>query len=543
MAPGSGERYRLLIVDDERVIREGLMSVVDWTALGFEVGGVFASAQSALKALEEREAHALLVDIKMPGLNGLDLISRARARYPHLLAVVLSGYDSFEYARSAIDCGVFGYLLKPVREHQLIEIFQRVRSTLDDRESARAREEALAQTDASVQLLHLLKEGSVTPMGLQRLLAAEPRLASFDAARVMRIELVPRSVDPWDQRESRRQQRQCEFGLALAALEPVTHRFGAVAPDPGDRAILVVLTGSGDAILARAQELFSATRDAMTSCVLVTSASALGRPVSKLDELRGSLVSASATMQRRRCDGVLGLLISDESEDEHSSGSGRSHSDLADRFAAAVSRSSVEDAEGVVAAFFDRLCESRITDGVMADALIRSLIDGIARRLSMHGIPQPFTAARLAALFAEAREWVTYRETAAMVAQGIPSFFAETAEYRSDPRNAAIISTVDHIREHLADDLAQEALADRCAMSVSYFSRLFKHVVGENFKDYLVNRRLDAARRQLRTTTLKVYEIAEAVGYRDQQYFSDVFKRKVGVTPLEYRNRAWESPQ
>lgn len=125
-------RYRVIIVDDELVIRNGLRSVVDWDALGFDIVGVFASAAETLDWLESNPADVLLADICMPGMDGLELIKQAKLRRVGLTAVVLSGYDNFEFARTAIDRGVFGYLLKPVRESQLQSLFTRLRQELDE---------------------------------------------------------------------------------------------------------------------------------------------------------------------------------------------------------------------------------------------------------------------------------------------------------------------------------------------------------------------------------------------------------------------------
>lgn len=123
--------YRLVIVDDEYEIRMGLSNYVPWDEMGFLVVGVFGDAASALKYLETDQIDVLLTDIRMPIMDGLELIREVKKVSPATICLILSGYKDFEYAREGIALGVRQFIVKPTKYSQLSEIFSTLKKELD----------------------------------------------------------------------------------------------------------------------------------------------------------------------------------------------------------------------------------------------------------------------------------------------------------------------------------------------------------------------------------------------------------------------------
>lgn len=120
-------KFKVLIADDERLIREGLSNLIDWDSLGFSVCCQAANGTEALDMIREHKPDLLLADIQMPHLNGLQLIEKAREIKSDLLFVIISGHDEFDLARQAINLGVRDYILKPIKEALLIETISKIR--------------------------------------------------------------------------------------------------------------------------------------------------------------------------------------------------------------------------------------------------------------------------------------------------------------------------------------------------------------------------------------------------------------------------------
>lgn len=106
--------YKVFLVEDEIVIREGIRERIDWQAHGFEFCGEAPDGEIALPMIQSLKPDILITDIKMPFMNGLELTCIVHETMPEVRTVILSGHDEFEYAHEAIKLGVVEYLLKPI---------------------------------------------------------------------------------------------------------------------------------------------------------------------------------------------------------------------------------------------------------------------------------------------------------------------------------------------------------------------------------------------------------------------------------------------
>ena len=130
--------YYVQIVDDEPIIRKGLSKMIDWNELGFEIACLAQNGKQALEQLEIEEVDVIITDIEMPIMNGLNFISQVREcekenNVSPKEIVVLTAYDDFEYAKSAIRYGVLEYVLKPIDEEELTQIMTKIKAHLDQK--------------------------------------------------------------------------------------------------------------------------------------------------------------------------------------------------------------------------------------------------------------------------------------------------------------------------------------------------------------------------------------------------------------------------
>lgn len=124
--------YKVLIVDDEVMIRRGLSKIIKWNQIGFEVVGTVGDGQEALTILREKVVDVLLTDISMPGLSGLELIRLSKGIRPRIKIVVISGYSEFDYAVEALRLRAENYILKPLDPKKITDIFKALKEDLDE---------------------------------------------------------------------------------------------------------------------------------------------------------------------------------------------------------------------------------------------------------------------------------------------------------------------------------------------------------------------------------------------------------------------------
>jgi two-component system response regulator YesN len=123
--------YNVLIVDDEEIIRLGLQKVIKWEAYGFTVIGAVANGIKAMEFIDQQKVNVVFTDIRMPLMSGLELAKAIYEKDKCIKIVILSGYSEFSYAQEAIKHNVFGYLLKPSKKNDIVDILAKLKVQLD----------------------------------------------------------------------------------------------------------------------------------------------------------------------------------------------------------------------------------------------------------------------------------------------------------------------------------------------------------------------------------------------------------------------------
>ena len=125
-------RYRVMLVDNEEEVREGVREKVEWNRCGFELVAEASNGQEAWETAKTVAPDVVITDIRMPFMSGLELCHNLRTMFPDICLVILTGYDDFDYAKRAIQENVTEYILKPVNAEEMMEILLRIKGTLDE---------------------------------------------------------------------------------------------------------------------------------------------------------------------------------------------------------------------------------------------------------------------------------------------------------------------------------------------------------------------------------------------------------------------------
>ncbi|MDU7031352.1 MAG: response regulator [Clostridiales bacterium] len=136
---------KILVVEDDFIVRKGIILSLDWEKEGFQICGEAANGVSGFELVKELQPEIILTDIRMPREDGLSLSKRIRSAYPWMKIVILSGYDDFSYAKQALQIGVFEYLLKPIDADELLETVVKLKKEIE-KEKARQEREIFQQT-------------------------------------------------------------------------------------------------------------------------------------------------------------------------------------------------------------------------------------------------------------------------------------------------------------------------------------------------------------------------------------------------------------
>jgi two-component system response regulator YesN len=520
--------YKFLMVDDEEIVRRGFRHKIDWPSLGFEFLEPCENGEQAVEALEAFHPDVIMTDIAMPRMDGLSVAAYAAERYPEIVVVILSGYDEFEYAQKAIKSSVFEYVLKPVTSRDLTGLLGRLKTRLDALALAREETKAVEQkANAATALLRaraLLEfvTGQDDPLPAARF----QELFGFSSDGLSCCVLV---VDEGTPPGTRAEALSVWLPHFLSEVAGASHRALGFSPGEGRQAVLVV-------------EHDPAASDRLASLIGSRIASAaptaivgIGCPRETLRQAPDSFREASAALSYR-LTGLSGPVFryGQIAEDDPQTLERLAESKELTR--RAVISGELYDTEAQATSLLARLGGAGVSPARVRHE-IEGLFASVLDALRDLGVSPAAVARDLELDYDLAIQRLRTSEEVVSLLRRIALYAGSILEGRAIPAPEwKVRDFKDYIARHYGErSLSIQTIAANLSISTSYLSKLVKKHLDRSVVDYLIDYRMERAKELLATSDLMMYEIAEATGYPDAQYFSTVFKRQIGMTPTEFR--------
>ncbi|UQZ33551.1 DNA-binding response regulator [Paenibacillus sp. PK3_47] len=509
---------KVLIVDDEPKLREGLRTLIPWEEQGYTV---VATAANGIEALEKFHTFApklIVADIRMPGMDGLEMVSELRKEGADCHVLILSGYADFEYAKRAISYHIDGYLLKPVDEDELISYLQDIRTSIAEEELLTLRRSDMPVRSNEAVLRELLqpREGGSGPAQA----AAELGLTGT-SCEVVLVELK-RPHKGEDGKEERVKSLLEENWPREQAL------FFTIPPYMG----LLLMEPLEDEMQRNA--LWQTLKGIIEGEGLDFHAAAGG--AAEDPEQAGESFLTARELLENAFFGRKEILVSGQPDDW---------------------TESVEEPEETLDFERDDEMELLLAIETGREEAIRHLLGRIIRRLVAVRRDEIYvkdnlirilssTIARLEAVNADIRSYITANASPAGevysgyylsdVEQILSGYLVQLSKQMNygGGRGDEIKRITDLIQRRYNENLKLGMLAQIFNYNSAYLGKMFKLQVGEHFNTYLDKVRIEKAK-QFLTQGMKVYEVAEKVGYMNSDYFNAKFRKYVGVSPTAFR--------
>lgn len=522
--------YKVFFVEDEVVTREGIRDNVDWQASGFEFCGEAADGEMALPLLRATRPDVLITDIKMPFMDGLQLSKLVRERMPWIKIVILSGHDEFDYAQEAINLGVADYLLKPVTVQKLQDTLQKLAAQLDQekkqQDNLHRLEEQVEENRAALceRLLLKLVVGAISPaeaIEKGQLLGLD-LVARHYLVMILKTELTDRS-EQFDFEEYQRVQQ------AIANLAERNPDVFLLKKDFED-VILVMKGATPEYILEECDLLLADARRAVAETRYRVGVGA-GSIQNRIADIYQSFVEALMSLQRHSGEGAddmarvverAELLKLDKAavEDYLRCGTRDEFDAFFDAYLRPLGESALKSTLIKNYVFVDLvLAASRLVDDLGGD------IDRVIPELNS-----------IETVLSKTSTLEHLREQAFKI---LCDALAFRDSQRSGQYKTLVRLAKDYMEQHYIDpELSLNEVASCVNLSASHFSTVFSQETSQTFKECLTEIRIKKAKELLRSTPLRSADIAYQVGYNDPHYFSSVFKKNTGLSPIEFRAQA-----
>lgn len=498
---------RVLIVEDEIKIRTGISKLISLHTEHTVVGEA-KNGQEGLEMIAKFHPELVISDIRMPVMDGLEMLQKTVQMGVHPHFVILSGYSEFEYAQEALRQGVDDYLLKPLAPEDVTALLDKIQKKIDmeDAEHAKTTEGLLrdiiigGHKDMTDTYSRLEKTGAFarnTPIFL-----ASGYVGNTSPKYIQSL------ISQWDRMKEKYPALQIHY---------------------------IFLENTQEMFLTMQGEIDGNEFEKKLNRRVYQNVTEQDQPVWCLAEF-ADIQNMQETIQELRKCYLYGLrlgyreILTEEKTGNMPEEEFQYPLQWENRIKTAVCKEKPEILQKEVGEFLKYVSEMQCHPRYIRKTYKKMLVylENVCHEVNKEAYK------RLQTLDSDRANLITEGEFRRYF-QEVVEIIQESRDKKEDIGNYAIRRAINHIREHYGENISLDMLAEQLEITPEYLSALFNKEVGINFSTFLKRFRISQAKRLLKGTDQKIYEIAYQVGYNDPKYFNRVFKEEIGVSPGDYR--------
>lgn len=528
--------YKLILVDDEEDVREGVLHEIDWESLGFTVVETAENGQEAMEYIERLQPDIVVTDIHMPFMNGLQLAEWIRCHDPSMKIMILTGYDEFEYAQKAIKLQIDEYVLKPFSASDLQAALVKVKQQMD--QEVAEKNNLLTLQDHYRKSLPVLQHVFLSSLltGKCSLEDIQEKCERYEMDLSGIAYLV--SAIQMDHNKEEKNRYLLQFAICNIAEELVLKHMPGRVFIHHDHVIVLTMSvsqqeeGMSQETIMIVEEILQSVHRFLKLTVTI----GVGTVVNDLYELASSYQEAVQALHYRLIHGNHRVIWIEDVEAKRVNP--LVFDDMKEQaLIRCMKVGTIEEAQAMMGEFFDVVEFSTVSlqDFQIYWIEIWTVMMKVAKDMDVNyeqflgGAVHPLMEIYQCNNALEAKNWML---------QQCMKIMNCIAVERQTGYKKLVDNAKAYMKLHYADlDISIHTVCRHLHISTGYFSHIFKKEAKTTFVSYLLELRMEAAKELLRSTDLKAFEIGEKVGYADPNYFSFSFRKRFGLSPKEYRNR------
>ncbi len=531
--------YKILIVDDEAVVREGIRDNIDWGGQGYSLVGDCENGLEAVEAVDRLLPDVVLTDICMPFMDGMELSRYISEKYPHMRIVILTGFEEFGYAQQAVKLKAYDFILKPITSAELKKVLSKIKSDLDAEKEER---EDISRLKIQLrESLPLLKERFLNRLicGNTSKRELEEKLQYFNI-RLSGEYFISMVVDIDDYSALPELEPGVDNQLFPFAVFNISEEIAAgnddslVFQNRNDGTVIILAGSTKEDLYERSVKIAEDIKQSIERYLGFTVTVGLGSMGCNLEDIAFSYEKSLSALDYRFLLGknqVISVL-----DMERNAGNSVIYNRKLDKeLISEIKTGSSVKISDIIDKII-RYLEEGYVSMHKCHVYIQQLTVSLLNLLDEMDIPSAEIFKNTSSPFEEIYLLKTPEDMKVWLNRVCREICGSVAAKRNDFCEDVVIKAKEYIYGNYNDeDISLNSICKHLLISTSYFSLIFKNSTGETFIEFLSRVRIEKAMELLKSTNMKTYEIAEKIGYGDSHYFSMVFKRMAGTTPTEYR--------
>lgn len=535
---------KMIIADDEQIILDGLRESIDWASFEIDIVGAASNGIEAVEMAKRRCADIVVTDIKMPGLSGLELVRELRKHQPEVKFILISAYEDFDFAQKAISLGVLSYITKPLKKQRIIEEVLKARDMI--LEERRVRENNRRYEELYLSNLPALREHyhNNLIMGKSRLTGDYKK--QFGAygidmedndigVFVFRIDNMEDTSEEFFEKSV--QILHLRIGVMVEELLPACYKRTVFQSYNNE--VVAIYNASPDRAATIKDITLTAEniKNTVKRELSISVSAGVGRIYPSLRQAALSYQEAVKALNYRLVYGNNAVMYIDNVEMKEMK---HAHlfNDLNEVLTNIQNILWTGKADEVLRLIDRKLSElfgCKSIPYYYIQQVYCHLLSALLRTIyEMNILPEQLYGAPVH-LYGELFKKQTFEELDGWYSDLVGRACSVINEKKAARTSNVINSALIYIKEHCDKDISLGEVAEHVNLNPSYLSRLFREETGTPFIEYVRYVKMELAKDLLKNSNKKIYEICDALGYQNVQYFSTIFKNAVGMTPIEYK--------
>ncbi|WP_337102167.1 response regulator [Paenibacillus sp. YIM B09110] len=531
--------YKVLIVDDEVLARVGIKSFVQWNEAGFEVVGEAENGEKALALIHKLQPDIVITDIHMPVMNGIELIKAAKAENLSVKFVVLSAYNDFEYVKEAMKLGASDYILKLEMESDtLTELLNHLKEKIMLENALQSEKEKFSMR--SKENISAIKEKLFKEM----VFGHKYSNAEFkEQLERLHIELPQHHLGcmilhPDNKGRFDKKDIKDVYLLDFAIMNIINeilidYQYGVVFCSQPEEYVIIFSAGEGQGNNQsfKISDMDRIIRRFLKEYLNISVSIGISNVYQKYSNLQSTYQEAlyavnqsfnyppGSTIEYRNCipnPGTEDISIKLDLKELEKQLEATDLTGIETIFLKITNYLHGAAAQ-ITREYLKATCAALLL-------IITSYLDGhsIGKRESWNLDP-----------YKQLEELKTHADYIAWI-EHLKALLLEALEQTEQPKRM-IGKAMQFVNQYYMENISLETTAEHIHISANYLSAMFKKEAGINFIDYVTNVRIEAAKKLIKAQKYKIYEVSQLVGYENEHYFSRVFKKVTGMSPIKFR--------
>lgn len=534
----------MIIADDEKTILDGLKVSIDWRSFDIDVVGAAKNGIEALDMAQKLRPDIVLTDIRMPGLNGIELIKEIKKFCPFVKFILISAYEEFEFAKEAISLGVLSYITKPIKKQKVIDEVLKARDEI--MEERHEKENMNKLEELYLSTLPILSEHYHNSLIMGKVMISGGYKSKFNTYGIDLDEtdtgVFVFTLDRIDETTEELFEKSIQIILLMIAemikeLLPLCYKRTVFQSYSNE----VVAIYNASLNHAAAIKEITLTAEAIKNKVKhdtgISISAGVGRIYSSLKEISLSYQEAIRALNYRLVYGNNTVLYIDnvemkEMKDAHLF---NNLNEILTGVQDVLRTGKTDEVIKLIKSRLDKLTGYKSIPYYYVQQVYCHLLSVLLRTIyEMNILPEQLYGMPVH-LYGELFKKETLPELEKWYFDLVERACTAINERKATKTSHVINSAVSYIKANCNKDISLGEVAEHVNLNPSYLSRLFKEETGIQFVEYVRTVKMEIAKDLLKNSNKKIYEICEELGYLNVQYFSTIFKNTVGVTPMEYK--------